>query len=459
MPPVASLPTRAEFRALLSLAVPVVAVQLGLMLMGVVDTVMVGRLSAQALAAVALGNLYFFGVIVIGMGTLMALDPIVAQAVGARDDPAIARGLQRGILLATAITLPASAGMAAIRPLLRLSGQPPAIVDPASQYGWLIIPGILPFYLFLVLRQTLQAMGRIAPIVWVTLGANLLNALLDWILIFGKLGSPPLGVAGSALATTASRWVLAALLLAAGWRELGPRLRPWRRESWRLEPLLRMLGLGVPIGLQMFFEYGVFGLIGALMGRIGALALAAHHVALNLAAIVFMVPQGVGAAAAVLVGQAIGAGDIPRARRAALGAILLGAGFMAGSGTLFISLPEWLARLYTPDDSVVALAGTLIVLAASFAIFDGLQAVAIGILRGIGDTRVPVGLSLLGYWLIGLPVSLVLGFRLGFGPAGLWGGLVVGLLATAAVLLIRVRSRLRGMVERVRIDRPEVTAP
>ncbi|HLB55092.1 MAG TPA: MATE family efflux transporter [Gemmatimonadales bacterium] len=448
-----ALPTRAEFRALYRLALPVVAVQLGLMLMGVVDTVMVGRLSAEALGAVALGNVYFFAVIVIGMGTLMALDPIVAQAVGAHDEPAIARGLQRGMLLAVLITLPAAAGLTVVRPILRALGQPAELIGPASVYTWIIIPGVLPFYVFIVFRQTLQALGRIAPIVWVTLGANLLNALLDWVLIYGQLGAPALGVAGGALATTLSRWALAGALLLAGWRELGPRLRPWRAESSDLIPLGRMVRLGVPIGAQMFFEYGVFGVVGALMGRISALALAGHHIALNLSAIVFMVPQGVGAAAAVLVGRAIGARDHAQARRAAVGALLVGAGFMTGSAILFVMFPRALAAVYSPDPAVITLAGALIVLGGCFAVFDGLQAVAIGVLRGIGDTRVPVVLSLLGYWVIGLPVSIVLAFRLEWGPRGLWWGLVLGLAATAAVLLGRVRSRLRGEVARVEIDR------
>jgi MATE family multidrug resistance protein len=451
----AALPTPNEFRPLVRLAVPVVVTQLGLMLMGVVDTMMVGRLSAQALGAVALGNVYFFALAVIGMGTLMALDPIVSQARGAGDEPAIARGVQRGVLLALLVTLPTMAGFCFVRPALRAIGQPAELIPGASTYIFLVIPGLLPFFLFIVFRQTLQALGRIAPIVWVTLGANLLNAGLDWALIFGHLGAPSLGVAGSAIATSFSRWVLAAALLLAGWKELWPRLRPWRPESTDLAALGRMARLGVPIGIQMFFEYGVFGLVGALMGRIGTTAVAGHQIALNLAAVVFMVPQGIGAAAAVLVGRAIGAEDLPGARRAALGAILLGGGFMVGSGLLFVLAPGSLARWYTPDVGVLSVAISLIVLGGFFALFDGLQAVCIGILRGIGDTRAPVVLSLLGYWVIGLPVSVLLGFRTGLGPAGLWWGLVLGLAVTAFVLLLRVHGRLRHSPGRILIDQPQ----
>ncbi len=453
--PPRELPTRQEFRELARLAGPVVVVQLGLMFMGVVDTMMVGRLSPQALGAVALGNVYFFAVAVVGMGTLMVLDPIISQAVGAGDEPAIARGLQRGILLALAVTLPTALGFCFVRPVLQAIGQPAELIPGASVYIYLIIPGVLPFFLFIVFRQTLQAMGRIAPIVWVTLAANLLNAGLDWALIYGRFGAPALGVAGSALATSVSRWALAAALLAAGWVELAPRLRPWRRETTDLAALGRMARLGLPIGVQMFFEYGVFGLIGALMGRIGTLAVAGHQIALNLSAVVFMVPQGIGAAAAVLVGRAVGARDLPAARRAAWSAVLVGGGFMTASALLFVLAPGFLARLYTPDTGVLAIAGSLIVLGGFFAIFDGLQAVCIGVLRGIGDTRAPVILSVLGYWVIGLPVSLLLGFRMGWGPDGLWWGLVLGLAVTAAVLLARVQRRLHRTLERVRIDHPE----
>jgi MATE family, multidrug efflux pump len=452
------LPNRADFRALTRLALPVVSVQLGMMLMGVVDTMMVGHLSANALAAVALGNLYFWTISVVGMGTLFALDPIVAQAVGAHDEPAIARGLQRGLLLAVFVTVPTAAVLLSVRPVLQWIGQPADLVPGATVFTQLIVPGLLPFYLFVVFRQTLQALGRIAPIVWVTLGANLLNAGLDWVLIYGRLGAPALGIAGTALATSISRWAMALALLWVAWRDLGPRLRPWRTESMDRAALGRMVRLGFPIGAQMFFEYGVFGVVGAIMGRIGTLAMAGHQIALNLAAIVFMVPQGVGAAAAVLVGRAVGAEDQSGVKRAALAGIFVGAGFMCFTALLFLLFPATLAGLYTLDPGVIAMAASLIVLGGWFAVFDGLQAVAIGVLRGIGDTRVPVILSLLGYWVIGLPVSLLLAFGAGHGPEGLWWGLVLGLAVTAAVLLGRVRARLGHVIHRVIIDRPESEA-
>ena len=453
-----ALPTRPEFRELFTLALPVVAVQLGLMAMGVVDSMMAGRLSAEALAAVALGNLFFFTVAIIGMGTLLALDPVVSQAVGARDEPAIARGLQRGLIMAVLLSIPSAAALLLVRPALAWSGQPAELIPLASRYTHVIVPGVLPFFVFIVFRQCLQALGRIAPILWIALIANVLNAFLNWVFMYGRLGVPSMGVAGSALATTVSRWAMALGLLVVARRELVPRLRPWRQEATQPAALLRMIRIGFPIGAQMFFEYGVFSVVGALMGRFGTMAVAGHQVALNLASVVFMVPQGIGAAAAVLVGRAIGAEDLPRARRAALGSILLGGGFMAGSATLFILAPGALARMYSGHAVVLSIASALIVLAGVFAVFDGLQAVAIGVLRGIGDTTAPVLISMVGYWVVGMPVSLALGFRYGLGPEGLWWGLVVGLAVTAPILLARVRGRLRRSLRRILIDHPAVEA-
>ncbi len=306
MPTSPLLPTRDELRALLALAVPAVVVQVGMMFMGVVDTVMVGHLNAESLAAVALGNLYFFGVAIFAIGVLMALDPVIAQAVGARDDPAIARGLQRGLLMALVLSVPAMLLMLPVRPVLAALRQPADVVPQAATYVWIILPGVLPFLAFGVFRQTLQAMGRMRPIVLTIVLANLLNAGLNWALIFGRLGAPPLGVAGAAWATTISRWFMALLLVALGWPALRRHLAAFRPEVLHLRPLGRMIRLGAPIGVQTQLEYTAFGLTGLLMGLLGVDQMAGHQVAINLASLTYMVPLGVSAATAVLVGQAVG---------------------------------------------------------------------------------------------------------------------------------------------------------
>jgi MATE family multidrug resistance protein len=437
---------------MLRLASPVVVIQLGMMSMGVVDTVMVGHLSTRALAAVALGNLYFFCFAVFGMGTLMVLDPIVAQAVGARDEPAIARGIQRGILLACILTLPAAVLLVLADRLLGLAHQPAEILPMASAYSVRMAPGVLPFYLFVVFRQSLQAMRHTAPILLAIVLANLVNALLNWILIFGHLGFPAMGVVGSAWATTVSRWLLVAGLVSVSWVHLQPYLRPVLAESWHLPPLGRMLRLGLPIGAQYVLEFGAFAFVALMMGWLGTRQMAGHQVAINLASLTFMVPLGVADAASVLVGHAVGRADPAGARGAARAALTCGASFMAMTGLLFLALPGPLAGLYSHDPAVIAVAVLLIRVAGVFQVFDGLQAVAGGILRGLGQTRVAMTGNLLGYWTIGLPVSYYLCFVAGWGPVGLWWGLVLGLGLVAGFLLTRVRLGLGRRQRRVVID-------
>lgn len=446
-------PAAREWRALVSIAVPVVVVQVGLMLMGVVDTLMVGRVSAVTLAAAALGNLYVFNVLVVAMGALMALDPLVSQASGAGDAVGITRAVQRGVILAFVLGAVTMVTMIPAVPLLRFFRQPAEIIPGASAYVHINAAGVIPFLVFVVLRQSLQAIGRLAPIVTTIVVANVLNAALNWVLIFGHLGAPPMGVRGAALATVIGRWAMCFTLIALAWKELEPHLGALDRVSLALGPMWRMLVLGLPIGLQQFLEVSAFAAVGLLMGTFGTVQVASHQIALNLAALTFMVPLGVGAAAAVRVGHAIGAGDGVRSRRAARVAYAIGAGFMSITALLFLLVPRQLSAMYTPDLTLIAIAGSLIPIAGVFQIFDGLQAVGAGVLRGLGDTRVPLVAMLAGYWLIGVPVSIVLGFRTGMGPQGLWWGFVAGLASVAVFLLWRVRALLRRGVGRVLLER------
>jgi MATE family multidrug resistance protein len=445
-------PTRADVAALLRLAAPLVLIQVGAMLMGVVDTIMVGRVSAQALAAVALGNLYHYVFSLFGMGVLMALDPIIAQALGARDELAVARGLQRGLVLSVGLAIPLSALTLTVRPVLEWVGQPAPVVPAAAGYVARLALSIWPFYAFVVLRQTLQAHRRTAPLVVTIVAANLLNAGLNYLWVFGHFGFAALGVFGSAWATTVSRWFMAASLLVLGWRDV-------RHYVARLAPNLldaralgRMLKLGAPIGAQFVLESGVFGTIALLMGWLGVAQVAAHQVALNLASLTFMVPLGVSSAAAVIVGHAVGRGDAAGVRRSTSAALIVGAGFMLAMGVLLVGAPSLLARLYTSDPDVLALTVLLLPIAGVFQVFDGLQVVSIGLLRGLGDTHVPFVVNIVGFWCIGMPVSLWLGFGLGFGAVGLWWGLVVGLVMVASILIWRVLQRESRGLARVIID-------
>ena len=446
------LPSRTELTAMSRLALPVVIAQLGLMAMGVVDTLMVGRVSAIALGSVALGNLYFLTLVVPAQGTLMVLDPVVAQAVGAADAEGVARGVQRGLLLAALLGIVASVILLPVRPVLVMLRQSAPLVPLASSYVLISILGTLPFLGFVVLRQSLQALGRVRVLIAVIVVANVSNAFLNWVFVYGHLGSPPLGAPGSAWATVVSRWLMFFLLLGFGWEPLRPTLIPFRRETLHIDPLRAMLRLGVPIGLQQFLEFGAFGAIGIFMGMLGTVEMAAHQIAINLASLTFMVPVGVGAAAAVRVGHAAGAGDADAARESARAALVCGAGFMCGTAVLFLALPHTIAGWYTNESAVMALAAVLIPIAGVFQVFDGIQAVSAGVLRGLGDTHAPFVINLAGFWIAGFPVSIALGFFTPMRAVGLWWGFVAGLGAVAILLLFRMRNRLRGTIRRTTIE-------
>ena len=445
-------PVRRDLRVLMELAVPVTVVQLGLMSMGAVDTVMVGRVSAVDLAAVAIGNLYFLIMAIFGQGVLFALDPVISQAVGAREVAGVARGVQRGLILAVALAVVAMILLLPAGSLLTAARQPVEVVPIAADYAHGLILGVLPFYAFGVFRQSLQAMGNVRPIVLTVLAANLLNVLLNWVLIFGNLGAPPLGAVGSAWGTSMSRWFLIAMLVALAWSQLRPTVRPWRRDAFVIAPLKRFLRVGAPIGAQQFLEFGVFGAAGLLMGLLGTIAVASHQVALQLAALTFMLPVGVAQATSVVVGQAVGRDEPEAARRAVGAGLFIVTGVMAITAVMFVTIPGPLARVFSNDPVVVAAAAALLPIAGVFQVFDGLQVVSAGALRGVGDTRVPMFLNLLGFWFIGLPVSVLLGFTFGVGPQGVWWGLAVGIGVVAVLLLFRIRRRFGRSLRRLVID-------
>jgi MATE family multidrug resistance protein len=440
-----------ELRATFRLALPMVIAQVGLMAMGTVDTLMVGHVSGNVLAAVALGNIYFFNVSIFGTGTLMALDPLVSQAVGAGDERSIARAVQRGAILGLGIAVVTALLLLPSAAVFRALHQPPEIIADAAGYLTISAFGVLPFFAFVVFRQTLQAVGRVAPIVWTILLANLLNAGLNWVFVYGHLGAPPMMARGSAIATVVARWAMAIVLFLLGRDQLSHRLHPIRDDATDGRALWSMFKLGAPIGGQQMLEAVAFGGIGLLMGVLGTRELAAHQVAITLAALTFMVPLGVGAAASVRVGQAIGAGDAPRARAAAHAAYLCGIGFMCMTALAFLLAPRLLASMMTSDPAVVAIAATLIPVAGIFQVFDGGQAVGAGVLRGIGDTRAPLIAMLGGYWLLGLPISVWLGFRTSLREVGLWYGFVASLGVVALFLLLRIRVLFGRTLQRIEL--------
>ena len=451
-------PVRREARALVRLATPLAAAQLGDQLLGVVDTAVVGRVDALELAAVGLGNALYFAVVVLGVGLLLALDPLVSQARGAGEDGEARRLLWQGIWIAAGLSVPLAVVCLAACYLLAPLGLAPDTAARTTVYMASRLPG-LPFVLaFVAVRSYLQASGITRPVVVGIVLANVVNLPMSWLLVLGDgglerlalpaVGLPTLGAVGAGLTTSACSLLKLVVVALALLRVPTPE-DPGRR---RLRPALarRCLRLGWPFGVQLAIEVAVFGLVAFLMGRIDTEALAAHQTAMSLAALTFMVPVGIGTATSVRVGHAVGRGDPPGTRLAGLVGIVAGGAFMVATAALFLVAPRQLAALITDRPSVLDAAVPLILVAAVFQVSDGVQAVASGALRGAGDTRWPLVSNLLGHYLIGLPVGLYLAFPAGLGASGLWWGLSLGLTVVAAVLTTRFVVLTRRPVARFR---------
>ena len=443
------IPTRTEVRDVARLAAPIVVVQVGLMMIGVVDAAIVGRYSAEGLAAVALGNVYFNSIVTLGHGTLMALDPLISQAVGARDQVAIERSLQRGLVLCAALSIPLALLLLPGELLLTPLRQPPDVVPLAADYARACVLGVVPYLGFIALRQTVQAFSLVRPIVVAVIVGNVVNVVLDWAMVFGKLGFPEMGAVGSGWATTICRWLMAIVLFWGCRQALVPYLRHWSREDVAFRPLWRMVRIGFPIGLSLWIEFMAFSVALLLVGVLGVDQLAGHQITIMIAALTYMVPLGVSAAAAVLVGHAVGRGDPEAARREASAALACGIGFMAVTAVILISFAPWLARAFTPDPGILAVATALIPIAGVFQVVDGIQGVSSGILRGAGDTRVPMFSNLAGYSIVALPLGAWLCFTQRWGAPGIWWGLCAGLAAVAVLLGWRVHVIVGGDLKRI----------
>jgi multidrug resistance protein, MATE family len=423
---------------MLALAAPVVMAELGWVTMGMVDTLMVGRLGAGAIGAVGLASMLFFAVAVFAMGLLLGLDPLVAQAFGADRIDDCHRWLVTGVWLGVLVALPIVAVVFAINLSLGAWGLPPEVLTLTRPYLSVLTWSLPPLLLYVAFRRYLQAMNIVGPVMIALVAANVVNAVANWILIFGHAGAPAMGVRGSAYATLLARIFMAAYLLVVIVRHearVVPRLRetPMGLDVARLRELFR---LGLPAAGQAVLEVGVFAAATALAGRVSANALAAHQIALNMAALTFMVPLGISSAAAVRVGQAVGRGDPKGAMSAGWTAIVIGVAFMATAASVFLVVPRALISAFTTDAAVLRIGVALLFVAAAFQLFDGLQGVTTGALRGLGDTRTAMMWNLAGHWLVGLPLGYLLCFRWGLGVVGLWWGLSAGLMICGIALIL-----------------------
>lgn len=445
-------PWRTEIRAQVRLAVPVVLVNLGMMLLGVVDTAMVGHYGSADQAAVAAGHGISFLLLALGMGVLMALDPIVAQAVGAGDAPGIRRAVQRSLVLASLMSLPLMALHVPAEAYLRALSQPESVVPTARNYVHTLTFGVPAFLGFVALRQTLQAMGSIRPLLFAMAATNLLNAALNAMLIYGVGGGPALGAVGCGWATSMSRWFMLGAVTFASWPQLGPMLRRFEPAAFDGRALWRMFLVGTPIAAQLLCEIGAFNAVTFAMGALGEIPQAANAVVLTLVSLSFMVPLGIAMAGAVRVGQGVGRGDMDEARRAGTVALCGAVVVMSFSALVMFTFPGPLGRVFTDDAAVLAVFLTIIPFAAAFQVFDGVQVVAMGVLRGLADVRVPALWNLVAYWVIAMPLGLLLTFRYDWAQQGVWTGLMTGLGIASVALTLRVRSQMRGVVLRLDLD-------
>jgi MATE family multidrug resistance protein len=428
------------------LAIPVVMAELGWVTMGLVDTLMVGPLGAEAIGAVGLGSSVFMGVVVFAMGLLLGMDTLVSHAFGAGQLDECHRWLVHGTALAVLLTFPLTGLLWWVTRSLEALGLEPAVLELTRPYLDVVNWSVLPLLLYAAFRRYLQGMGVVRPVMIALISANIVNAIFNWVLIFGKFGAPALGVAGAAWATVGSRVAMSGFLLAViVYREWG--VRPGLFETpLRIEWdwMRRLVGLGAPAAAQLTLEVGVFAASTTLAGRLPAVALAAHQIAINIAAFTFMVPLGVSSAGAVRVGHAIGRRDPDGAARAGWTALFLGAGFMSLAAAAFVLVPHLLVGAFTTDARVLTMGATLLTIAAVFQLFDGLQGVATGVLRGLGDTRTPMIWNLVGHWFIGLPLGYTLCFTLGYGAFGLWWGLSSGLIICGVALLLTWHRKSRA---------------
>ncbi len=429
---------RAEVPALARLAGPVVMAEIGWMFMGIVDTLMVGPLGPAALGGVGMGSSLFFGIVIFGMGLLLGLDTVVSQAAGACDPVGCRRWLWQGLWLGAIVSVPIALAAESVRLNLGRFGLHPDVRPIVDVYLGIAFYSLWPLLLYAAARRYLQAIGAAAPVMFALVTANVVNAVGNWVLIFGTLGFPALGPAGAAWATVIARVYMALVLVSA------ILIHDWGRGRdavWRvtrapsIRELVRLARLGFPAAMQITLEVGVFALASALAGKLTPFALAAHQVALNLAGLTFMVPLGVSSAAAVRVGHAVGRRDPIGVRAAGWTAIAVVIVVMGTAAVVFVVAARPLLGVFTHDPAVLDVGVVLLAVAAMFQIFDGLQVVATGALRGLGNTRTPMVWNLIGHWLFGLPTGWTLCFVVGLGVVGLWLGLSIGLIVCGVVLV------------------------
>ncbi len=440
-----------QFKETLSLALPVIITQIGFVMMGVVDSVMVGRIGDAPLAASSISVGFFFIITVVGLGIVMAMTPMVAIAVGSADREKCSIVFQQGIWVSffTGVILNLITFFGA--KLIPSMDQPPEVAQLAVSYTQIISLSTIPMLVFTAYKQFIEGLSFTRPAMVVAILANLINVFCNWIFIYGNLGFEPMGLDGAGIATLGSR-IFMLISLAA----FVHKSSEFKRYNLRIFPFSgineigrEILRIGVPSGFQYFFEVGCFATAAFMVGWIGKDELASHQIALNVSSITYLACLGLSTAGTIRVGNALGAGDMSGVKKAGSIALFMGASFMIAAGLSFILLNDLIPRFYTSDAEVLLFAPKLLMIAAFFQIFDGTQAIALGNLRGITDVKIPTVITFIAYWVIGLPSAYLLGFPLGLGTEGVWYGLSISLIASSLMLNTRFFIMVRQLSSKV----------
>ncbi len=429
---------KSEIISTAKLAWPVSLGQLGHIMLGVVDSMMVGRVGVDALAAASLVNGLFFLIIVIGFGMSMATTPLVSFHLGRKNYKKCAGVLNQSLILNSVFAILLTVIVYSASYLIRYFNQPEMVVKYAQSYMQILSYSIFPFLIFQVYKQFAEGIKQTKLPMYIAIVANIVNFFGNWILIYGKLGLPALGLDGAGYSTLLTRVFMGIAMIILVYRSKSTEIFNLNFNLGRIDfsIIRKLLRIGFPSGFIYTLEIGVFTFAAVMVGWIGSNELAAHQIAINLASISYMIILGVSAAGTIRVGYALGKNDKAGIKSAGYSAVLLGMIFMLISATVFVIFNTLLPSLYISDKEVIDISSYLLIIAALFQISDGIQAISIGILRGIMDVKIPMYFTIIAYWLIAAPTSYVLGFKFHFGIYGIWAGLLIGL-SIAAVLLIR----------------------
>lgn len=431
------------------LAYPVMIGQLGIIMMGVVDSMMVGKLGPVPLAAASLGNSLIFLILIIGIGSSSVITPLIAILIGGKRYSECGVYFRQSLLINIVLSFLMIGIILIGINFLSYLNQPQEVIEYTIIYMSIVGLSAFPLMIYQTYKHFIEGFSIMKPAMIISLLANIVNAFANWILIFGKFGFPELGLAGAAWATFASRIFMTAAMMYYVMRK--PEFKKYdvnfHFRGINLPIIKKIVSLGLPSGFQYFFEVGAFSFAVIMIGWIGANELAAHQIAINLASISFMVVLGISQASSIRVGNAMGEQNINAIRKAGFTAIVLGASVMGLAGITFILLNKFLPTLYIEDHKVIEIASRLIIIAALFQLSDGTQAVGIGVLRGLTDIKGPTIITFTAYWVISLPIAYLLAFNFNLGVDGVWYGLLIGLTASAIMLTARFNYKSKHLIK------------